>query len=136
MYKIKKETFKVINYFIYQFKKNPYLYLTEGDIQAYLLKDLSENEFISGLEESIDSQKTYRVHSEVSFFKEDNQLGPEIDLVIFNVKNLNLYSTEESLKNGIVHKGFEFYDGNIAIELKINRGNKSKNQVISDIKSD
>jgi len=115
------------------FSNNPYIFLTEGDMQSYLIKDLLQNSNLNQIKTSRDNKKTYVVHSEISFFGENEKLNNRVDIAVIDVSTLDLYSTTRPSQR--LSKGFEFSNANVGIEVKMNRrGNKLK--VIMEIEKD
>jgi len=102
------------------FKNNQYFFLTEGDMHCYLYKLLSEIEIVSNLKESKDHRFTIPLHSEVSFFGENNKLSNRIDISVVGVSSMDLYSTDSTSEDRR-SKGYEFDEANVAIELKLNK---------------
>ena len=116
------------------FKNNQYLFLTEGDIHCYLYKLLSETDMVSNLKKSKDNRFTTPLHSEVSFFGENNKLSNRVDVAVVDVSTMDLYSIDSTSEDRR-SKGYEFDEANVAIELKLNK-NGGKEKVIKELNKD
>lgn len=116
------------------FKNNQYLFLTEGDMHCNLYKLLSEIDIVSSLKKSRDGRFTTSLHSEVSFFGENNKLSNRVDLAIIDVSTMDLYSIDSTSKDKR-GKGYEFDEANVAIELKLNK-NSGKEKLLEKFDKD
>lgn len=110
-----------------QAKYNEYrgMLLTEGDLECHLFSELLQQECLNGFYPSKDGTsqnkylKTTFVHSQVTWFKPDENSGFEVDITICDPKKLEIVNIE--LFEEYPSKGFA-YDGEcVAIEVKFIR---------------
>lgn len=96
------------------------LILTEGDLECELYSRLKRNRnFNNYIQNESSDWKTGFVHSQVTWFKQGQHSGFEVDLTILNPARLSIDALDLSID--YPHKGF-FYDGEcIGIELKFIR---------------
>ncbi len=103
-----------------EYSLNKGLFLTEGDLECHLYKMLTQNpKFNKFSKTKSHSWKTGFVHSQITWFKKENDSGFRVDLTVLNPKNLKIDDYEMSEE--FPHKGY-FHDGMVvAIELKFIR---------------
>jgi len=125
----------------FEFEQNPYNFLSEGDVQCRLFLELYQRKELSRLEETRDGRKIIPLHSEVTYFDESGKkLSKHIDISAFNPQSAEVYSQNRrctglmlSRKRRVkpsrrLSKGYQFGDSYFLIEIKLNRGNWSKNE--------
>lgn len=113
------------------------MFLTEGDLECHLFSELLQQDCLTGFYPSMDGTshnkflKTTMVHSQVTWFKPNENSGFEVDITICDPKNLEVVNIELIEENP--SKGFA-YDGEcVAIELKFIRDiRKAKQSGIED----
>lgn len=127
-------TFDCINTLQSQFSENRGLILSEGDLECFLFSQLNNHPLFARFEETkTEKWKSGYVHSQVTWFKPEQDSGFRVDLTILKPTNLSIDKLEmvESYPN----KGF-FHDGMaIALEIKFIRENTRK-KICTDAQED
>lgn len=107
-------------------KENPDVVLTEGDLQCHIFSRLLEIEGLSVLQKSLDGKFSIALHSEISYFGENNRLGNRVDIAVIDVKDLDTYADQGRRTGGRRRKDYAFDGSQIAIEVKVSRNDSSK----------
>ena len=130
----KDSIIQVIKNLQIEYSINKGLFLTEGDLECHLYKRLTENQnFNTYTKSKSNDWKTGSVHSQITWFKKENESGFSVDLTVLKPENLKIndYELSESYPN----KGY-FHDGMVvAIELKFIRtsvDSEIRNKAIED----
>lgn len=111
----------VIERLVLDWQRVPGLILTEDDLKCHLFGKLIALAELAGEIESVDSGvRASAVHSEVSWFDENNRLTLKPDLTIIEPENLSIL---HPLQRGIPlpRKGFHFNGNAVILELKLIR---------------
>lgn len=121
---------KSINAITEDFRRNKDLFLTEGDLECRLFRELQKN--IPREEETRDRRhKTGYIHSQLRYFEGNRLDKNSVDIVVVPPSNFNFK------KHQIVRrKGYYFEEPSIAIELKLNKRIKDPSALIRLWKSD
>ena len=103
-----------------EYSHNKGLILTEGDLECHLYKRLTDSPNFNNYAKTKSSDwKTGFVHSQITWFKRENDSGFRVDLTVLKPENLSIQDYENS--ETYPHKGY-FHDGMVvAIELKFIR---------------
>lgn len=119
----------------FYFEQNKAVILTEMDLQCLVYKKLLEIKELSKIKQTSDIQKfkTHSIHTEVSWFDENNKLTLKPDITLIEPKFLSIKQSNPKLKHP--SKGCYFKGGGIIFELKFNRYKSSK-RFLSEIKKD
>lgn len=92
--------------------------LTETDLQCLLYKKLLEIELLGTLETTKDGHLTYPLHTELSWYDQNDHLALKPDITILMPDKLKITSQKNV---DLPKKGFVFSGGGIIFELKFNR---------------
>ncbi len=103
-------------------RNNSGVILTETDLQCLIYKKLLEIDILGTLTDTQDGYKTYPVHTELSWYDQNDKLKLKPDITILIPQYLKLTS-RRNIK--LPSKGFIFSDGGIIFELKFNRFKKT-----------
>jgi len=98
---------------------NKALILTETDLQCQLYMKLNEIEELNQLSLTNDGFMTNKIHTEISWFDEQNILSIRPDITLLESENLKITSGFDGLR--LPSKGFHSVDGGIIFELKFDR---------------
>ena len=109
-----------------RFEKYPDIFLTEEDVRGHIFSRLLKN-FGNG-EETKNGSISISAHSDISWYDGDGFLALRPDIAIIEVGTLDM--TEET------SKGFYVDKIPFGIEIKLNRGDKSKETVLSELLGD
>lgn len=107
------------------FENNPHIFLSEEDVRGHLFSRLLP--YFNKLEMAKRGGKTISLHQQISFFGDRRTLSERPDIVIIDVKTLDLKA-----KTG---KCFYFEKSPFGVELKLNK-NKGKEKVLKELKED
>jgi hypothetical protein len=113
-------------------KLNSGIILTETDLQCLLYKKLLEINILGTLKATHDGYKTYPVHTELSWYDENDKLKLKPDITILIPQYLKLTSRRNV---NLSKKGCIFSEGGIIFELKFNRF-KTATAFVKSIKND
>lgn len=116
-----------------EYCKNRGMLLTEGDLECHLFNWLLKDENLKGFHNSKNDSifsmkevlKTTFVHSQVTWFKQGQKSGFEVDLTIGEPSKLEVINIE--LFEEYTNKGFAYDGPCIAIELKFIRNIEKAN---------
>jgi hypothetical protein len=113
-------------------QRNSGIILTETDLQCLLYKKLLEINVLGTLADTHDGYKTYPVHTELSWYDENDKLKLKPDITILIPQYLKLTSRRNV---NLSKKGCTFSEGGIIFELKFNRF-KTATAFVKSIKND
>lgn len=113
--KLYDQVLKCIDIVAQDFKRNQDLFLTEGDLECRLFKELQKS--VPNEEKTEDREhKTSYVHSQLRYFEGGRLNKNCVDIVVVAPKNFNFKKHEI-----VRRKGYYFEEPSIAIELKLNK---------------
>jgi len=122
-----------INTIIDDFTTFPDKYLTEDDVRCHLVNALLDDPLLNKLIRTDDGSQSIPIHSEVRWYGESGDLNLRSDVVVFDVRTLQV-------KDGLVKlssKGYGFKYPFSVIEIKLRRVNGgSDNKLVKDINAD
>ena len=104
---------------------NKALILTETDLQCQIYKKLSEIEELNNFSNTDDGFSTNKIHTEISWFSDNNtdRLSIRPDITILEPSNLRITSRFNGTP--LPSKGLHSIDGGIIMELKFDRNLKT-----------
>ncbi|MGA3279609.1 MAG: hypothetical protein ABSD50_01360 [Smithella sp.] len=116
----KDSIIKVIRELQIEYSLTKGLFLTEGDLECHLYKRLTDNPSFDKYKKTKSNDwNTGFVHSQITWFKKENESGFRVDLTVLKPENIDINNYE--LSRDYPHKGY-FHDGMVvAIELKFIR---------------
>lgn len=120
MEKLYRAVLEAIDKVINDFKRNKNLFLTEGDLECRLFKELQEKfpkEEQTGDRENITSY----VHSQIRYFEKERLNKNRVDIVVVPLENFDFSDNKI-----VFRKGYAFNEPSVAIEVKLNKRLKSK----------
>ena len=119
---------------------NKALILTETDLQCQIYKKLSEIEDLNTFSNTNDGFLTNKIHTEISWFSDNNtdRLSIRPDITLLEPRNLRITSRFNGTP--LPSKGLHSRDGGIIMELKFDRNLKTISKknlkgIIKDIQS-
>lgn len=119
---------------------NKALILTETDLQCQLYKNLSEIDLLNEMSLTNDGFLTNKIHTEISWYSEDNsdRLSIRPDITLLEPENLRITSRFDG--RPLPSKGLHSVDGGIIFELKFDRNLKTISEknfqgIVKDIQS-
>lgn len=119
---------------------NKALILTETDLQCQIYKKLSEIEDLNAFSNTNDGFLTNKIHTEISWFSDNNndRLSIRPDITLLEPENLKITSRFDGTR--LPTKGLYSRDGGIIMELKFDRNlitisEKNFQGIVKDIES-
>lgn len=120
--------------------ENKALILTEVDLQCQLYMKLSEINLLNDISETDDGFTTNKIHTEISWYSDNNRdrLSIRPDITLLEPENLRITTRFDGTP--LPTKGLESIDGGIIFELKYDRNlqtisEKTFDGIIKDIQS-
>lgn len=119
---------------------NKALILTETDLQCQLYKKLSEIDYLNELSITNDHFYTNKIHTEISWYSDNNtdRLSIRPDITLLEPQNLRITSRFDG--TSLPSKGLHSVDGGIIFELKFDRNLRSISEktfdgIVKDIRN-
>lgn len=103
-----------INNLIEELRQYPNKYLTEEDVRCNLVIKLAEIPELNDLQDTRDNSKSTTIHTEVRWYGQSKRLKWLSDIVIINVKTLEVKNKQFLLPS----KGYGFLEPIAIIEIK------------------
>lgn len=120
--------------------ENKALILTEVDLQCQLYMKLSEIDLLNDISETHDGFTTNKIHTEISWYSDNNRdrLSIRPDITLLKPENLRITTRFDGTP--LPSKGLESIDGGIIFELKYDRqlqtiSEKTFDGIVKDIRS-
>ena len=125
-----KQVLKSINIIAKDLKRNKSLFLTEGDLECRLFKELQNNLPNEGITED-KRHKTSYAHSQLRYFEGERLDKNSVDIVVVPPGNFNF-------KNHNIVRRRDYYceEPSIPIELKLNKGLNISSALMRVLKAD
>lgn len=137
---LKNEIENKIDELAYTAIQNKALILTETDLQCQLYMKLNEINLLSQLSYTDDGFFTSKIHTEISWFKDNNtdRLSIRPDITLLEPANLRITSRFDGTP--LPSKGLHSVDGGIIFELKFDRNKRTISEknfqgIVKDIQS-